>query len=50
MSAIRKIVVSVATLLLGLSATFVATGTAAADPSDRTVQIECENDWHTPCP
>jgi hypothetical protein len=39
MSAVRKIVVSVVTLLLGLSALFMTTGTAAA---------EC--DWNTPVP
>lgn len=48
MSAIRKIVVSVATAFLGLSALFMATGPAAAEPVSYSVQ--CGNDWHTPCP
>jgi hypothetical protein len=51
MSAIHKIVVSVAALFLGLSATLVAGGTAVADPAAQPVHIQCENDWHTPpCP
>lgn len=48
MSAIRKIVLSAATLFLGLSAMFMATGTAAAAP--QPMSVECDNDWQTPCP
>lgn len=40
MSAIRKIAVSAATLFLGLSALFLAVGTAAADG----------NPWESPAP
>lgn len=48
MSVIRKIVVSAATLFLGLSAMFMVTGTAAAEGAPMTIQ--CDNDWHTPAP
>lgn len=48
MSAIRKIVLSVATLFLGLSALFMVTGTSAA--ADKPFSMDCDNDWHTPCP
>ena len=48
MSVIRKIVVSAATLFLGLSAMFMVTGTAAA--ADAGYTIQCDNDWHLPCP
>jgi len=48
MFAIRKIVVSVATLFLGLSAMFMATATATADIQPYSIQ--CEDDWHTTCP
>jgi hypothetical protein len=48
MSAIRKLVVSVATLFLGLSAMFTVTGTATAEATPFSIQ--CDNDWHTPCP
>ena len=47
MSAIRKIVVSAAIAFLGLSGVLAATGVATAAES-RTV--ECDNDWHIPCP
>lgn len=49
MSAIRKIVVSAATLFLGLTGMFLAVSTATAAPAP-TVAIECDDDWHTPCP
>lgn len=49
MSAIRKIVLSAAAVFLGLSAMFMITGTAAAAAADRTA-VECDSDWHTPCP
>jgi hypothetical protein len=49
MSAIRKIVLSAAALFLGLSALFMATGTATAVPQPTSVQ-ECDNDWQTSCP
>jgi hypothetical protein len=48
MSSIRKIVVSAATLFLGLSAMFTVTATATADTTPYTIQ--CDNDWHTVCP
>ena len=48
MSAIRTIVLSAATLFLGLSGTFLITGTAAA--ANNTYSIQCDEDWHTPCP
>ncbi len=48
MSAIRKIVLSAATLFLGLSGMFVAVSTAAAAPAP--VVVDCDNDWQTPCP
>ena len=44
----RKIVISATALLFGLSAMFVATGTAGAE--SRPYSVECDNDWHTPCP
>ena len=47
MSAIRKIVLSVAALLLGLSATATVTATATAEVTSYSVQ--CDNDWHVPC-
>lgn len=47
MSAIRTIVLSAATLFLGLSGMFLVTGTASAATS--TFAIECDEDWHT-CP
>lgn len=49
MSAIRKIALSAAALFLGLSATFVVTGTASA-AADQTCLVPCDNDWHTACP
>jgi hypothetical protein len=49
MSAIRTIVVSAAALFLGLSGMFLVTGTAAANTTS-TYSIQCEEDWHTPCP
>ncbi len=48
MSAMRKIIVSVATLFLGLSAMFTVTATAAADT--QPAFTSCEDDWHVPCP
>ena len=48
MSAIRKLTLSAAALFLGLSALFVATGTATAAP--QTVSIDCDDEWQTPCP
>ena len=48
MSAIRKIIVSAASLFLGLSAMFAVTSTATA--ADKPFAVECDNDWHTPCP
>lgn len=48
MSATRKIVVSAATLFLGLSALFLTTGTATAAGPAYT--IDCVEDWHTTCP
>lgn len=48
MSAIRKITMSAAALFLGLSAMFGATGVAGAEIQPYSVQ--CDNDWHTPCP
>jgi hypothetical protein len=46
MSAIRKIVLSSAALFLGLAAPLVVTSTATA----QSVSIECDDDWHSPCP
>jgi hypothetical protein len=48
MSAIRKLVLSAAALFLGLSAMFMATGTAAAAP--QPTAVECDDEWATPCP
>jgi hypothetical protein len=48
MSAIRVIVVSAATLFLGLSAMFTAAATATAATTPYTIQ--CDNDWHIICP
>ncbi len=48
MFVIRKIVVPVATLFLGLSGMFMVTVTATADTQSYTTT--CEDDWHTPCP
>lgn len=48
MSAIRKLVLSAAGLFLGLSALFGVTGTAMA--AAQPIAMECEDDWHTPCP
>lgn len=48
MSAVRKIVVSSATMFLGLSAMFLAVGVASADNYGST--LACENDWHQHCP
>lgn len=49
MSAIRTIVVSAATLFLGLTGLFLAAGPASAVTS-QTYSIDCVEDWHTPCP
>jgi hypothetical protein len=49
MSVIRTIVLSAATLFLGLSAMFMVTGTAAAAETTQA-SIQCDTDWHTPCP
>jgi len=48
MSAIRKIVVSAATLFLGLSGMFLAVSTATAAPAPFSIQ--CDDDWQTPTP
>ncbi|TDV41088.1 hypothetical protein [Actinophytocola oryzae] len=48
MSAVRKVVLSVSALFLGLSALFLVTGTATAQNAPYTLQ--CDEDWHTPCP
>lgn len=48
MSAIRTIVLSAAALFLGLSAMFLITGTASA--ASNAYSIQCDEDWHTPCP
>lgn len=48
MSAIRKIVVSAATLFLGLSAMFMVAGTASAENGWNWLQ--CENGWNCPTP
>jgi hypothetical protein len=48
MSAIRKIALSAATLSFGLTAMFLATGTASA--ADQPFSVQCDNDWHTVCP
>jgi hypothetical protein len=56
MSAIRKIVLSAATLFLGLSGLFFVTAPANADNDWTTVDnrfgnsIQCDNDWTTPEP
>jgi hypothetical protein len=50
MSAIRKIVLSAATLFLGLSGMFLAVSTATAAPAPVSVTIDCDDEWHTPCP
>lgn len=47
MSALRKLVLSAATLFLGLSGLFLVTATAAAAGHGNTVQ--CDEDWHLPC-
>lgn len=48
MSVIRKITLSAAALFLGLSALFVATGTATAVP--HPVAIDCDDEWAENCP
>lgn len=47
MSAVRKLVLSVSALFLGLSGLFLVTATAAADNHGYTVQ--CGEEWNTPC-
>ena len=49
MSAIRKIALSAAALFVGLSAMFMVTGTAVAADRGHTA-VECDSDWHSPCP
>jgi len=48
MFVIRKIVVPVATLFLGLSGMFMVT--VPAPPAPQSYTTTCEDDWHTPCP
>jgi hypothetical protein len=48
MSAIRKIVVSAATLFLALSALFTVAGAATAEI--KPLATVADNDWHTPAP
>ena len=50
MSAIRKIVVSAATLSLGLSGMFLLVPAATAAPAPAALSIDCDDDWHTTCP
>jgi hypothetical protein len=47
MSALRKLVLSAATLFLGLAGMFLVTANAAAAGHGYTVQ--CDEDWHLPC-
>ena len=53
-AAIRKTVLSGAALFLGLSAMFVATGTATAAPQPTVTTVmtvvDCDDEWQTPCP
>jgi len=46
MPAMRRIVMTAAALLIALAAPIAITSTAAA----QSPSIECDNDWHTPCP
>jgi hypothetical protein len=51
MSVIRKLALSAAALFISLSALFVGVGTAtAATTAAPTLSVDCEDDWHTPCP
>jgi hypothetical protein len=49
MSVVRKLVVSLAALFLGLSGMVAVTGTASA-ADNRPAFSSCEDDWHSPCP